>query len=284
MTSVTEIERALDSDPLAVRLSEAEVPSVSAELWAAVLSGARPAPKRRHRRRLIAGLGGGAVALSLLVVTPAGASIARAVLPHGLQQRLGLVVGAPAELTPPGGRTVAGSHASGSALPCSQVPHNPPTLSAGSRGGTAHVSQQFECYPDLGLTAAQGQVSFTIPTPTSLPSGVTFRGALVASAHSVFLTYRDASSRKTLGLWVTKGAPVGGSAVPSAQRVQVDGGPAFYVHGSYDDSGPGTTARWNPAADAEELTWQHDGMTYDLTATGLHFSSTDLIRIAESVR
>jgi len=79
---------------------------------------------------------------------------------------------------------------------------------------------------------------------------------------------------------------VGGSAVPSssAQRVRVEGGPAYYVHGAYEDVGPGTIAAWNPAADDEELTWQHNGMVYDLTAGGLHLASNDLTRIAESVR
>jgi hypothetical protein len=129
-------------------------------------------------------------------------------------------------------------------------------------------------------------VDFTIPTPRSLPAGVSFRGALVDSAHSVYLTYGDAARKTAVSLWVKNEAPVGGSAVPSsaAQRVQVDGSPAFYVHGAYEDSGPGTVAKWNPNADDQELTWQHDGFTYDMTAEGLHFSSADLIRIAQSVR
>jgi hypothetical protein len=79
---------------------------------------------------------------------------------------------------------------------------------------------------------------------------------------------------------------VGGSAVPSgtAQAVSVDGGRAWYVHGGYDDDGHGGAPRWNPAADDEELTWQRDGLTFDLTAAGLGYGAADMVRLAESVR
>ena len=284
MNRVAEMERALENDPLAARLARIEVPPVPEALWASVLTEPRPAPQRRRRFRVAIGFGAGAVALATLAVTPAGAAIGRTILPQGIQQKLGIFEGAPTHLAAPsgvpggsGGRRVVHS-----LMPCSQVPATPPYPTA---------LQGVECYPDLSLAEAQRRVDFTIPTPTAMPPGLSYRGALVgitmgAPKSSVLLTYRDATGTKSLGLQVVRGTPGSGSAVPSgvAQRVTVDGSPAYYVHGSYGDDGPGTAVRWNSAADDEELTWQHDGFTYDLTTAGLHFSSADLIRIAESVR
>jgi hypothetical protein len=251
---------------------------------ARVLAGGHPTPARRRRRRVVAGLGAAAVALSLVAVTPAGAAIARTVLPKGIQQRLGLFEGAPTQLSAPGGLPAGsgGGSPTASPMPCSQVPAIPPY---------PQVHHAYDCYPDLSLAAAQRQVDFSIPTPAALPGGLSYRGALVGIAmgdpkNSVLLTYRDTSGKKSLGLEVVRGTPGSGSGVPSGsvQRVKVDGSPAYYVHGSYGDDGPGTSARWHPGADDEELTWQHGGFTYDLTTAGLHYSSADLIRIAESVR
>jgi len=282
MTRLSEIERAVHGDPLGARLARIEVGPVPDALRTRVLSGLRAAPPRRGRRVAVA-LGAGAVAAVALAATPAGAAIARAVLPVGIQQGLGLMEGAPSQLSPPGGLPAGGGghRATGSPMPCSQIPATPPY---------PQVPHAFECRPDLSVAAAQREVDFTIPTPADLPSGLSFQGALVgitmgAPRSSVLLTYGDAGGGRSLSLQIVRGTPQSGSAVPSGtvQRLTVDGGPAYYVHGSYGDGGPGTAARWNPGADDEELTWQRDGFTYDLTAAGLHFSSADLIRIAQSV-
>ena len=283
MTRLAEIEHGLEHDPLAARLARVEVAPVPEALRAAVLAGSVPAPRRR-RRRLAVGVGAGAVALATLALTPACAAIGRAVLPQGIQQRLGLFEGAPTHLSSPGGSPGGGDRNSVrvSLMPCSQVPATPPY---------PQVQHAYDCYPDLSLAAAQRQVDFTIPTPAALPAGLSYRGALVGIAmgaprSSVLLTYRDATGTRSLGLQVVRGTPRSGSGVPSGsvERVTVDGVTGYYVHGGYGDDGPGTSVRWNPAADDEELTWERGGFTYDLTTAGLHFSSADLIRIAESVR
>jgi hypothetical protein len=242
----SEWEELLAADPLSIRLSRIEDPAVPPRLMEKVLTG-RPIPTTRRSRRMRKAVVVGGLALALIVVaTPA---IARSILPPGLQQRLGLVVGAPAVIT------------------------RPPNAQPGIR-----------VTPNLSLADAQAKVSFTIPTPGWLPDGVSFKGALVEPNDSgVYLAYRGAGGGG-VGLAVHPGTKVGGPAVPAAQRVQVDGSPAYFVHGSYESSGPGTAATWDPAADDEELTWQRNGITYDLTAGGLHLSRTDLVRIAESIR
>jgi hypothetical protein len=160
-------------------------------------------------------------------------------------------------------------------MPCSQVPLHP-TPGAGGGG--------YQCYPDLSLADVQRRAGFAVPTPSSLPAGVAYRGGTAATPHSVYLSYGGGSGG--LGLEVRDDAPIGGSAVPSgsAQRATVAGGTGWFVRGSYGDNGPGTTAHWNPDADDLELTWQRNGLTFDLTAGGLHLSRDQLIAIAESVR
>jgi hypothetical protein len=289
MTRLDDIERAIDSDLLSARLMRVETVPVADALRAGLLAGSKPAPRGRRRRRLATGLGGGAAAIAILAMTPAGPALARSVLPEGILQKLNLFEGTPPQLIAPGGAPVTSLHPvqrltppHGSPIPCSQVPAKPPY---------PQVPQAVDCYPDLSLVAAQQQVDFAIPTPHALPDGVTYDGAVVGIAmdaphSSVLLSYLDSVGTRSIGLEVVRGTPHSGSGVPSgsAERVQVDGGPAYYVHGSYGSSGPGATARWNPDADDEELTWQRDGMTFDLTAAGLHYSSIDLVRIAESVR
>lgn len=280
MTAQDELlDHMLDTDPLALRLARAEVAPMREGLLEDLLAKHYTTRHwRRHGRRLLVGVAALVAVLSLLAVTPVGATVGRAILPEGLQQRLGLVVGAPQHLVP-GGQSV-GRNGRRTPAPMSRDKQ-------GDRGGGDLVT------PHLSLAEAQRQVAFSIRTPRWLPGSLRFRGALVANGdavvpngESVYLHYGDASGKQGLGLWIYSVAPMGGSAVPSSsvQRVRVDGDSAFFSHGSYEDSGPGTVATWNPAADDEELTWQHAGMTYDLTAGGLHLSSNNLIRIAESVR
>jgi hypothetical protein len=269
------IERALEDDPLAMRLLRIVVAPMSSDVRVALSAGASPRPVVRRRRWGAAIAVATVVVLAALFVTPAGAALARAVLPSGLQQFFGIASGAPTQLIPPGGASVPHGQArqtgsSAASMPCSQ----------------AVPLSQVVCLPDLSLADTQRGVDFTIPTPTMLPAGVSFRGGLVDSPRSAYISYRlNNGAPGGLALWIKEGTPLGGSAVPtgSIQAAQVNGSPAYYVHGDYEDNGPGTVARWNPNADADELTWQRNGMTFDLTAGSLHLSKAEIIQIAESV-
>lgn len=262
----------LDSDPLAARLATVDVGHPSEHLRA-IVNISRPLVRRRRReRRVYAGVAVIAFLLALMVVTPVGATLGRAILPEGLQQRLGLVVGAPPQLSP-GGRAAPtfGGPTSG------QIPPETSVI----RGGGGQMLT-----PSLSLAEAQGLVAFPVPIPRNLPLGLVFSGALVDSIHSIYLHYADLANQRSVSLQVRQGSVTGGSAVPagSVRQTNVGGGPAYYVHGSYEDAGPGTAATWNPNADVVELTWQGGGMTYDLTAAGLHFSMSDAVQLAQSVR
>jgi len=271
MTRLMELERALDQDPLAMRLSGVTVAPISWNLRLALSGAVPPGATVGRRRRWAAAAAVAMVAVSLILsVTPAGAALARAVLPSGLQQFFGIVSGAPTQLSPPGGAVAPRGPAR--PLECAQA--------------VGLQSNGVMCLPDLSLADAQRQVDFTIPTPSMLPGGLIFRGALVGSPRSVFFSYRlENGASGGLGLWVKEDPPVGGPTVPagSIQAAKVNGSPAYYVHGDYEDDGPGTVARWNPNADAYELTWRHNGVTFDLTAGTLHLSEADFIQIAESV-
>lgn len=281
MRTTIDVDEMFESDPLAVRLASVEVAPMSATLWQSVRD--TPHVGRReqgHPRKWFVAAALLIAALSLAEATPVGATIGRAVLPPGLQQRIGLVTGAPIHVSP-----IEHSTANGSAGPNVQgSPDKRP--GAGGAGTITSPRGADAARPNLSLVEAQRAVDFPIQTPAVLPAGATFRGALVDSSHSVFLQYGDASSHRSIGLWIRQGEPTGGSLVPSSaiQAVQVNGSSAFYVHGSYEDSGPTTVGTWNPAADAEELTWRHNGMTYNLTSGGFQLSSKDLIQIAESLR
>lgn len=215
------------------------------------------------RRRALAGLAAVAVVIAVLSATPVGAVLARAVLPSWLQQRFGLVVGAPAVVTPP----------------CRP-----------NSSGIPSANRGVIVTPNLSLSEAQRLVGFPIPTPGWLPPLVTFQGALAGEPQGsdrsqVYLYYASQKGDGGVGFSVKMGTPTGGSAVPaaSAVRVHVNGQPGYFVHGSYVDSGPCTPARWNPSADDEELTWGANGYTYDLTVGKLNLSTSAVIRIADSV-
>ncbi len=257
----------LDRDPLGLRLAQAQVPAPDSHLRAALVAKHKNKTGLRHPLRWATAVGL-AVTLFLAFATPVGAIAERALLPTWLQQRLG-IVGASEQLSSrnkfgavPGVRI--------SPLPCSQA---------------SRLRSNALCYPDLSLADAQRQVDFTIPVPASIPNGLSFGGALVESPHSVRLVMRDQTAQRALGLWIRKAPTSGGSAFPlsSTQTTQVQGTTAVYVHGSYEDSGPGTAARWNPTADDQELIWSHNGFAYDLTAHGLHLSLQGFIHIAESI-
>lgn len=281
MTRLAEVEELLDTDPLAVRLTHVGLPPLSAR-HRSVLAGSATVARssaRRPRRRYAVAVAVVAAISVVLTITPVGAAIGRAVLPAGLQQRLGLVEGAPSVLTPPSRVAgAAGRRATATTGPCS-------FSSTSKRFPT--VTGPVECTPSLSLADAQRQVAFRIPVPSVLPQGVTYRGALVLAPHTVYLSYgRPGDQPGAVGLSVRDDAPVGGPAVPAgaAQAVAFgDGTVGYFVRGAYDDNGPGTPAHWDPSADDVELTWQRGTITFDLTAGALHLGEADLLKIAQSV-
>ena len=277
MTDVALIERVLDAHPLGDALFAMDVPAPD-HLRPAIFAGTHRRVAGSRRRRVTRTTAAGTAAICIVSLTPAGHAIARSVLPEGMQQRLGLVEGAPRTLTPGGANPGAtSSRPAVSPIPCSAVPTPGPGLSGGG----------FECYPDLSIAAAQAKVAFHIVTPSALPAGVRYRGASTTGPHDVILQWLRSDGRPGgLGLEIRDaGALAGGSAVPSGtlQRVSVGGTTGYLVHGDYEDKGPGTAAHWNPNADDYELTWTRGGLTFDLTAGDLQLSVLDLVRIAESV-
>ena len=168
------------------------------------------------------------------------------------------------------------------------------------RRGPLHgygIARQIEQTPLLDLQHAQGLLSFRIRTASWVPSGLRFVGVSMSPISPDFSRYEDrasviyrpdgASGQTGPGVRIDErpGTSVGGSSVPSSavRNVRVNGRPAVYVHGSYE-SAPGGPGIWNPKADDEELSWQADGITYNLTASGLGLTQSDMIRIASSIR
>lgn len=277
MTTVAELERSIEADPLDEALFAVAMPA-SLELRAAVLSRTHTRLAHRRRRRILNRTTAAIAAVCVVAFTPPGHAVARLVLPEGLQQRFGLMEGAPRTLTPPSGTHggVVPTHPSLSPMPCSAVPT--PGTSTG-RG--------IECYPDLSIAAVQAKVDFQIATPALLPSGLQYRGALTTGPHDAYLLWKRSDGHPgALSLGIKDGVALpGGSAVPSGtlKPVTVGDSPGYVVRGDYEDNGPGTAAHWNPNADDYELTWARGGLTYDLTASGLQLSVSDLVRIGDSV-
>ena len=274
MTTVAEVERSIEADQLDEALFAVAMP-VPLGLRTAVRSRSHTRLAHRRRRRILRRSAAAVAAVCLVAFTPPGHAVARLVLPEGLQQRLGLVEGAPRTLTPPNG-THLGLLPSVSPIPCSAVPTPGPSNGRG-----------VACYPDLSISAVQAKVDFHVATPASLPSGLQYRGALTTEPHDAYLLWKRSDGQTgALSLQIKDGSALpGGSAVPSGtlQPVSVNGAPGYVVHGDYEDNGPGTAAHWNPNADDYELTWAHGGLTYDLTASDLHLSASELVRIGDSV-
>lgn len=288
-----------EADPLAVRLSRIPDPRVSDDLLASVLSRTQ-VRSRRAMRRWTAGIMAIACLAALIVLlaaTPAGAFVGRAVLPAGLQQRFGLVAGAPEKLSRPGPND------------CAIFPGSPNTTSTTTVKNGINVTQSTRTcsdgrtitsylfqMPDVDLQRAQRLITFPIRTPAWLPNGLQpARVGLIPKAPD-FTTYEDQvaviyrpagapNGAKNLTIHEQPGSPVGGSAVPSSapRAVWVNGQPAVYARGSYEST-PGGSATWTPNADVEELSWQLDGVTFEMTASGLGLSQSDLVRIAESIQ
>jgi hypothetical protein len=264
--NISEWEDAVERDPLGLRLSTLEYPSPSPELRSRVLWGTRAIRRPRiPGKRVVFATVGLVLALSTVAATPVGRTVARAVLPYALQQRLGFLIGTPVQ--PPS----AGASAT--------VPIYDTDTRALFMSGL----------PAYSPADVQKKVNFTISTPTRLPGGIHFRRAMVNPAHTlVYLHYADASGRRTIDLGIQQGPPIGGTEVPSSlvQSAQVNGTDGYYVHGAYarSPSTSGTRQKWNSAADTAELTWRRSGITYNLRCSGLNLSKRDMVQIAESVR
>lgn len=149
----------------------------------------------------------------------------------------------------------------------------------------------------LSLEVAQRQVDFVIPQPAWLPAGLVLQGVHVghgpgggqtlaevqaSSPVQVELVYR-LHAQATAGLFVqvTAGPVAGGYTFPRehAQEALVDGAPAVYIAGAWDEHGA-----WVPTADYQALSWERDGLTFLLRTSELGLAQANLVRIAESLR
>ena len=291
--NVTDWEESLARDPLAVRLARIEHPPASAELTARVLSGAHAIRVRRIRgKHVLLAAAGLVVALSTVAATPAGTIIGQAV-----GQRFAIMVGAPETLHRPGPNDCAIYK-----NPSGTSPNT--TVTTFTKNGVTFTKRTRKCKdgqtissvgytePVLGLQQAQGLVTFRIRTASWVPSGLQLAGVGMDPKPPDYSSYGNHASVRYqaphhsggLTIYEQPGTPFGGSGVPSSapHTVRVNGRPAVYVHGNYESSGT-SDPTWNPNADVEELSWQADGITYDLSAYHLHLSERDLVRIADSI-
>lgn len=229
-----------------------------------------PATPRPVRIRPLA-----AVALLALILAAAvpTAALASAAIRDGLQ-RFGLVlVGATPSVTP-----ATTAPAGGVAVPATAT-----AMPQAPSGGGAPTW--------LSLDEARQRAGFPVRVPAWLPSGLVFKGTHVGSSGAVngvslgtqvILAY-GAGDGRTGGLTIDQvtGAPAGGYAVPAAQAqpAVINGRPATYVRGTLRQDGG-----WDMSADAGLLSWEEGGVTYVIRDADLGLTSTDLIRIAESLR
>jgi hypothetical protein len=144
------------------------------------------------------------------------------------------------------------------------------------------------------LQQAQSRVTFRIRSASWLPPGMKLKSVGMTLkppdfsryGDNVMVEYGTVGNRPGPGLRISEepGTPFGGSAVPSsaAHAVRVNGHPAVYARGNWVSNATLTARRWDPTKDQEELSWQADGITYDML--GSHLSKAEMIRIAESVR
>jgi hypothetical protein len=296
--NITEWEESVARRPLAVRLSRIEHPSASPELMARVLSGAHALRTRRTRGRNALLLAAGVVAaLSTVAATPAGTLIGSA-----LGQRFAFMVvpDRPSQDTQHGCEILVES---------GTIKSPNTTVTTFTRNGVAFTQYTRKCDkggtatsvgfrpPLLDLQQAQGMVSFRIRTASWVPAGMQLQGVHMYPKPPDYSDYNHDDATVTYGRVGTsrgavvsieerRGTPFGGSAVPSsrARTVRVNGRPAVYAHGNWEPSSTGPPTVWNPNQDVEELSWQADGITYDVIAAGLHLSESDMIRIADSIR
>jgi hypothetical protein len=294
----TEWDEPPASDPLAARLARIADPPVSKELMARVLSGTLSKRSRIRRTHVLVAIGLVAALATGLAATPAGAAVGSAV-----QQRFGIMSGTPQTLQHPGPNDCA-IYAGAPNTTSRTFTKNGVTATEWSRPAPksckappGHILHSWDYKePVFDLQRAQSLVSFRIRTATRLPAGLQLQGVGMEPNPPDFSTYSDhawvrywhpgSSNGPNLSISEEPGTPNGGSGVPSSSThsVRVNGRPAVYVHGNYESKDPYGPAVWNPNADVSELSWQADGITYDLSAYHLRLSRAGVLRVAESVQ
>ena len=159
--------------------------------------------------------------------------------------------------------------------------------SSPSAPGVTAVSEPVPMY---SLDEAQKLVPYPIPQPSWIPTGFHLRGVFVDGNGLVSLSYvPDGGSTSGrhggFGLSVHPGTEpsLGGIVIPATaiQHVTVNGAPAVYVQGAWDNQ-PAALA-WHDNADAARVAWAADGFTYLLSGSEMGIGRDELIRIAESI-
>lgn len=163
-----------------------------------------------------------------------------------------------------------------------KIQQSPPAV------GVTAISEPVAMY---SLEEAQKRVPYTIPQPSWIPSGFHLRGVFVGTDGSVSLSYvpdgwTENGSGGGFGLSVRRGseAGFGGIAIPvtAIQHATLNGAPALYARGAWEDRSNGMT--WHADDDAARVAWASDGFTYVLSESGVGLGRDDLMRIAESIR
>ena len=242
-------------------IAREEVPA-GADLWPAIVvqvegKGLGRPHRYASRSRLLA-LSAATLALALFFAATGPAAMAKV---SDMMQRFGMVL-----LSPDAARQLT-----------------QPTLTPS--GGWSQPQQTEAIAPravDRPIEEVQRQVDFQIRTPTWLPDGVVFRGAMASSdGQGAVVSYRGVHDPNSgIGVQMRRGRLVSGYGVPSSatQEVQVHGEPAIYAQGAWTKDGT-----WNERADAGMLSWEDRGFTYYVSSSGLGLSREDLVRIAESL-
>lgn len=151
----------------------------------------------------------------------------------------------------------------------------------------------------VSLDVARGQLTFPLPVPAWVPDGLELRGALVGVPYSdaskppmsVTVVYDKVAARpgaqdSQLALEVAHGSMLPAYLVSNSRAAEttVGGRPAIYVQGRWGLAADGITVEWDPQADSSMLSWEQDGLTYVLRASGMALTIDDLVRIAESLK
>jgi hypothetical protein len=159
----------------------------------------------------------------------------------------------------------------------------------------------------LSLAQAQQQVPFPIHLPSWLPEELQLEGIDISEGGwgcntpeecanlkppiRVVARYRSISNADAnLTIEITQVTPEGGGGYAVAdsaiQAVQVNGQPAVYARGSWEQKQPGNARdlQWSDTADSNMLAWIDHDLPYTLTAYNLGLTHEDVIRIAESLQ
>lgn len=218
-------------------------------------------------------------AVLLLATVPS----VRAAIGRFFEQRFGLVVVEPAELTVP-------------------------AVAAPDEDREVQVIE--EVIPPHTFEEIQAQTPFRIPLPALVPDELELSATYMSdygareSAESndepvivVVMIYKptkaaahDPSASLSLNVLNRTGMEGGYAVAAGAEEVvTVNGAPAVYARGTWerpDENDPLDPAHmiWDADADAAMLSWEADGFTYTLQGYSLGLTREDYIQIAESVR